>query len=132
MDRITHGEPPDPVRLPLVELVRFWAWPLVAVVGATGLGTILVVSTTGLARELGVSMLAGVVAALVVIPTQVVLARRAAQVEFERDGQLVSLAVERVLEEVETMLERRDGAAPPSTDDQDSLDQDSLDQDAGV
>ena len=129
MDRLTHAEPPEPVRLPLVELVRFWAWPLVAVVGATGLGAVLVVSATGLARELGVSMLAGVVAALVVIPTQVVLARRAAQVEFERDGQLVGLAVERVLEEVEAMLERRDGA---SADDHDVPDEGSPDQDPSV
>lgn len=109
IDRVTHADPPEPVRMPLLELARFWAWPLVAIVGATTIGVLLVLADPGLARNLGVSMLAGVVAAVVVIPTQVVLARRAAQAEFERDGRLVQLAVDRVLEEVEKMLDRRAG-----------------------
>jgi hypothetical protein len=117
VDEVTTSQPPAPRPLALSELLRFWAVPVTVIVVTGAVSLWGLVAARGTLQAVAASTLAGVVAAVVVIPVQAVMARRAAQMEFRRDGELVRLAVDRVLEEVDAMLAERsepDDGAPPA------------------
>lgn len=71
----------------------------------------------GIWAAVGASTVAGVVAAVVVIPIQAVMARRAAQMEFRRHGELLRVVVDRILEEVEEIIDLETEEVATATED---------------
>lgn len=117
VDEVIESEPPEPPPTPVWEVLRFWFLPVTVVAVTASVGMMLMFVRDGIWAAVGASTVAGVVAAVVVIPIQAVMARRAAQMEFRRHGELLRVVVDRILEEVEEIVDLRAEEATTTTED---------------
>lgn len=117
VDEVIESEPPEPPSTPVWEVLRFWFLPVTVVAVTAGVGMMLMFVRDGIWAAVGASTVAGVVAAVVVIPIQAVMARRAAQMEFRRHGELLRVVVDRILEEVEEIIDLETEEVATATED---------------